>query len=56
MYKNCNSLFKFKKIKNSNLYKITNKIKNNVGSFVKNYSCIINEKDLKTFLNQRVYH
>ena len=57
-FKNCNSVFIFKKIDN-NKYKVTNKIKNGLFNYVKNSSFkkkIIEKKNILDFLNCYVYH
>ena len=56
LYKNCNSVFIFKYDKNTNKYKIVNKIRNGRNHFVKNYDCSIKKKDLTRFVSNMVYH
>ena len=57
-FKNCNSVFIFTKI-NDSQYQVINKIKNGERKYVNNvfnYKKIIKKKDLLDFLNCYVYH
>ena len=55
MYKNCRCVYIFNRQKNSNIYNIENKIKNNIGRFVSNYKCQVKSSDLNRFAGNVVY-
>ena len=57
LYKNCRSVYLFRKIHRTNKYRITNKIKNEYGKYVIYHKpCIVKTENLDAFISNIVYY